>query len=787
MKQNFKRTLAAVMAAALTVSLMGTGTESDAAKKKIKLSKRFITVTKGKRKKVTIKNVKAKQVKKLVVKSSKKKIATVKKSGKTAINVTGKRAGNAKITVKVTVKGKKKATKLTLKVKVKNTAKKLVTPGGQSPSVPGTSQAPASEAPASQAPASEAPASQAPASEAPASQAPASEAPASQAPASEAPASQAPASEAPASEAPASEAPASEAPASEAPASEAPASEAPASQAPASEAPASQAPATQEPAKVETPTIEITIDKDTIRVTETANVEIEVSAGEIQQVTWAVENSQAAKIQKDSLDAKRAAVIGVAAGETKLIAEVIISVEGKQFALKKEIRLTILEKDALIVKATFETAPAEIAINETGAIIVAVDTGVIENVIWAIEGDAAVLEAETRSVEGVLAAKKVGEVTVSATVTVISGGKKATDTVEKTVKVTPIAYGIGKTITVKADAGESDWFAVALDEAIRVKKTDIVEAVISMKIGAADTQTTNMQVVLSPVTDTGNPWAVQQNAILRNTGTVAGKAVFTRDDAKFTSNYIEVKTVAVHKNAAVSGDAAVTIEKLLLTPTDEVAVSLKAPAGVEIGTPGTIIAEVDNGYVLEWKSATDQIATVRADESDQTKAIVTGVKAGVAEIRLIIKTKEGKVAKEESVTFNVSEAYKNKEMKLDLGTAQFEAGIPQTVKEGETVTGYDVTEQVGAIAFPLPHELAAGDKIQVIVKGEFKNSSTGFRVYVGTGGSNGQVTDNQKWVRGSEGAFTSDPIELITTGKCTHVCVRQPNQVIIKEVIVKYI
>ncbi len=360
-----------------------------------------------------------------------------------------------------------------------------------------------------------------------------------------------------------------------------------------------------------------------------------MSAGEIQQVTWAVENSQAAKIQKDSLDAKRAAVIGVAAGETKLIAEVIISVEEKQFALKKEIRLTILEKDALIVKATFETAPAEIAINETGTIIVAVDTGVIENVIWAIEGDAAVLEAETGSVEGVLAAKKVGEVTVSATVTVISGGKKATDTVEKTVKVTPIAYGIGKTITVKADAGESDWFAVALDEAIRVKKTDIVEAVISMKIGAADTQTTSMQVVLSPVADTGNPWAVQQNAILRNTGTVAGKAVFTRDDAKFTSNYIEVKTVAVHKNAAISGDAAVTIEKLLLTPTDEVAVSLKAPAGVEIGTPGTIIAEVDDGYVLEWKSATDQIATVRADESDQTKAIVTGVKAGVVGNRTI--------------------------------------------------------------------------------------------------------------------------------------------------------
>lgn len=40
------------MAAALTVSLMGTAAEADAAKK-IKLSKKSITVTKGKSKKVT--------------------------------------------------------------------------------------------------------------------------------------------------------------------------------------------------------------------------------------------------------------------------------------------------------------------------------------------------------------------------------------------------------------------------------------------------------------------------------------------------------------------------------------------------------------------------------------------------------------------------------------------------------------------------------------------------------------------------------------------------------------
>ena len=78
MKRNLKKTLATVMAAALTVSLIGTSAEADAAKK-IKLSKKSITVTKGKSKKVTIKNVKAKQVKKLTVKSSKNKIASVKK------------------------------------------------------------------------------------------------------------------------------------------------------------------------------------------------------------------------------------------------------------------------------------------------------------------------------------------------------------------------------------------------------------------------------------------------------------------------------------------------------------------------------------------------------------------------------------------------------------------------------------------------------------------------------------------------------------------------------------
>ena len=124
MKKNFKRTLAKVMAVALTVSMVGVAsTDADAAKK-IKLSSKSISVAKGATKKVTIKNVKAKKVKKLTVKSADKKIATVKKAGKTAIKVTGKKAGKStKVTVKVKVG--KKTTKLTLKVKVTK-AKKVV-------------------------------------------------------------------------------------------------------------------------------------------------------------------------------------------------------------------------------------------------------------------------------------------------------------------------------------------------------------------------------------------------------------------------------------------------------------------------------------------------------------------------------------------------------------------------------------------------------------------------------------------------------------------------------------
>ena len=148
-----KRTLAKVMALALTVSMAGVSASGADAAKKIKLSKKSISVAKGTTKKVTIKNVKAKKVKKLTVKSANKKIAAVKKAGKTAFKITGKKAGKStKVTVKVTVKGKKKAAELTLKVKVtKASKKKVVVTAAPATTAPSATPAASASAPATSA------------------------------------------------------------------------------------------------------------------------------------------------------------------------------------------------------------------------------------------------------------------------------------------------------------------------------------------------------------------------------------------------------------------------------------------------------------------------------------------------------------------------------------------------------------------------------------------------------------------------------------------------------------
>lgn len=121
MKQ-MKSVLARVLVAAMVLGMlpMGQASESGAAAK-VKLSAKKLTITKGKTKKLSVKNAKKYKVS-WKVKS--KKTATIKKSGKYAVKVTGKKAGKTTITC-ILKKGKKNK-KLTCKVVVES--KKAIDP-----------------------------------------------------------------------------------------------------------------------------------------------------------------------------------------------------------------------------------------------------------------------------------------------------------------------------------------------------------------------------------------------------------------------------------------------------------------------------------------------------------------------------------------------------------------------------------------------------------------------------------------------------------------------------------
>ncbi len=717
MKKNVNRALATVMAAALTVSLIGMPADADAAKK-MKLSKKSVTVTKGKSVKVTIKNVKAKKVKKLVVTSSKKSIATVKKSGKTAFKVTGKKKGSAKVTAKVTVKGKKKATKLTLKVKV-NDAKR--------PDVPKNSQTPATQVPVTQAPATQAPATQPPVQTAE-------------------------------------------------PATQEPETQTPATQEPGTQVPSTQEPATQPPVQTADPgTSEVKVDlvlaDDTINAESQTVAEVTVSAGEVTSVDWSVKEAAVASIQKNADDMKKATVTGVAAGETKVIALVKGSVDGKAFEIKKEADLKVVNKGEMIVKAEIESAPVEMAIGETAGISVAVtadkvavEAGNIESVTWTVEGTAATVE--TDGLEAVITAKEIGEVTISVKVGVKSGEQIVYDTDTITISVIPTTYVIGKEI----ELGGEYWEAVILTDLakqIKVKKTDKVELFFSSRDGG------DVKLALSAWTDLDGKTAqnLQEQAPLKAEETADGKAVFTVNEAFFRGIYSEINSIA----ATCTNATVVTIEKIVVTPTDEVAYSVQVPAGVEIGTPAQILAEVEEGYTLEWQTSDATVATV---EGDNTKATVTGIKAGEVTITLVVKAADGQEVGKKEIPLGVTEAFKGKDIPIDLATVEkLGNGTLDQTKESGKVTALTVANEDQGLSVALPSKLATGDKIKVTVKGSFSSSATGFRLYT-TPGKNvtGGSTNNGQGMLGDqvkEGAFTCE-LELEASSDCTNLCFRVP-------------
>lgn len=119
--KSMRKVMAAILSAAMLFQ-MGTAPATQAAVK-VKLAKKSIVLTEKKSKTVKVTGVKKAKIKKVKWSTSRKKIATVKAKGKTAVKVTAKKAGNAKVTGKFTLKGVKKVQKVTLKVRVKKASR----------------------------------------------------------------------------------------------------------------------------------------------------------------------------------------------------------------------------------------------------------------------------------------------------------------------------------------------------------------------------------------------------------------------------------------------------------------------------------------------------------------------------------------------------------------------------------------------------------------------------------------------------------------------------------------
>lgn len=723
MKKNFKKAMAAVMAASLMLSLAGNAAEADAAKKP-KLAKKSVNVTVGQTTTVKIKNVKAKTVKKLSVKSANKKIVTAKKKGKTAVKVTGKKANKkaVKVTVSVTVKGQKKATKLTLKVTVK--AKK--------PSVTPAASAPATSAPAASAPAASAPAASAPAATA--------------------------------------GTPETSVPVASAPASSTPAASAPASGPSTNPGPSTTPTPTATPI-VKEPTVDVVLEEDAINAESSTTAQVTVSEGDVKSVDWSVKDTGVASVQKSADDQKKATVTGVAEGETKVIAAVKVTVQGKEFEITKEADLLVVKKGSPIAKATIESAPAEIAVGETAGVTIAVtvneaavDTADILSAEWKVEGTA--ITVEGNGPNAVITAKELGEATLSVLITAKSGDATAYGKGKFKITVTPwVTYIIGKDIELDGD----NWNAVFLTDLakqIKVKKTDKVEVFFT-------STEDDVQLVLSPWKDLEgkSTWNMREQAPFVSSSTSNGKAEFDLNEKFFNGIYSEINAIG----ANTSEQTTITIDKITVTPTDELAFAVQAPIGVEIGTPGVILAEVDEGYTLEWTSSDEKVATVTGDN---TKGTVTGIENGTVTITVTVKSADGKEVHTQEINLDVTRPYKNINIPVDLADLSGigSGDITSTKDSDGKMTSLTIMDENEGLSLALPNKLAKGDKLKVMVKGSFSADSKGFRLYAGTGGVNGSCENNGLGMTGDkvkEGEFTCE-VELKATAECSYLCFRIP-------------
>lgn len=458
---------------------------------------------------------------------------------------------------------------------------------------------------------------------------------------------------------------------------------------------------------------------------------MKVSGGNVSEVKWSVGDTAIATATQDKDDLKKATITGVAEGSTKVTAEVKVTVEGENFTVKAEGTINVSAKDALVINATIESATTELEITRSAEMSVKVDVGdeegvIIDSIEWEIKGTAATID--TSSVEKKLVtvhAKEIGDVTLSVTVKAHKGEKDATDTKEITIHVIPITYNIGKDITCT----KKDWGAVTLGKEIVIKKTDLVEVLFSVK---SENKDAKVNIKLSPRTleETNGAFNVQEVGVLEPKGTAgAGTVEMVRNETHFTSNYATVKGAAAVFAGGTNDDDSVTItiDKILITPTDEVALSMHAPGAVEVEKTAVVEAEIDEKDFtsIEWSSSDPTKATVAPDPEDQRRGIVTGVAAGNITITAKIKKDDTEIA-EDSVDMEVRSGYKNDPKPIDLS-------------KGEAIDGGTVTKQAdgsflimnepGAVVCALPYALKKGEKIKVVMEGHFGEKTGGFRMW----------------------------------------------------------
>lgn len=279
----------------------------------------------------------------------------------------------------------------------------------------------------------------------------------------------------------------------------------------------------------------------------------------------------------------------------------------------------------------------------------------------------------------------------------------------------PVTYNVNQEF--KNTEADKAWFLYQLENPINVKKTDNVKVVLS----SDDLGESTIALSDSTKESAAN---VQQEAPLSKEVTEAGE--ITLDVTSFfTHNYAAISKVVV----AIPAGKKVKVEKIIVTPTDDVALSVNGLTTVEKDATSTLTAEIaDEDFdSIEWTSSAPGTVSVAQDNQDPKKAVVTGVAAGEADVTIKV-TKDGKTVKEETVKITVTKKVAGNVYSLDI------SGLKGYDKATGKVT---LTENAQMVKFPNdgddPLVVNPGQKVKFTFDYEIPEGGNNIRAYMTAG------------------------------------------------------